>query len=121
MTIPDPACMTTDEYALWLEGARYLSQWFRVPMIDACADCVPEFAAEQDAIGRCNGTPGVSRMTTQGRRPAVSSEQARESNRATQKRWRERNQDVIRARRRAYFAERWRNGLDEQRTGTYDG
>ena len=119
MTIPDPACMTTDEYTLWLEGARYLSQWFRVPMIDACADCIPAFAAEQDAIGRCNGTPGVSRMPAH--RQLASSEQARESNRATQKRWRERNQDVIRARRRAYFAERWRYGLDEQRTGTYDG
>ena len=119
MTIPDPACMTADEYALWLEGANCLRQWFRVPMTDPCADCVPAFAAEQDAIGRCNGTPGVSRMITQGRKLA-SSEAVRESNRAAQARWRERNQEAIRERRRGYFAERHlrRNAVAEPRTGT---
>jgi hypothetical protein len=51
-------CLTLDELRLWrLADRRIAGQHGR--SYSPCEDCTLEYAAEQRAAGKCNGTPGV--------------------------------------------------------------
>lgn len=93
MTIPDPACMEPDELALWYDGAINLRQFMRYPTLDPCADCLPSFADEMARQGRCNGTPGVSRLAPPKRTVTPA---RRMSNLEAVRRFRERNPEAMR-------------------------
>ena len=58
-----PACMEPDELADWqVFNGRVTSKRERARI--PCHDCLPEFAAEMRAAGRCNGTPrGIEKET----------------------------------------------------------
>ena len=53
----DPTCMSAGELALWREVAG----WVNGGTADPCTDCLPAWAAEMRALGRCNGIPGLIR------------------------------------------------------------
>lgn len=55
VTAVQPACMTREEVAYW----RRLN-----PGDNPCADCETWFAAQMDAQGKCNGTPGYQPRKT---------------------------------------------------------
>ena len=57
MTIPDPACMSTDELAGWRAQAEH----DKPSTEDPCADCTIAFHLEMRAEGHCNGIPGLAR------------------------------------------------------------
>jgi hypothetical protein len=104
--------MDAAELALWHEQAQRVRLWSMTNTDDPCFDCTPLFAVEMRALGRCNGIPGVARPVA----PIRSiTERRRDTNLRAQRKWRASHRDEIRARRRAYFAERYlrkRDGVD---------
>ena len=64
MTIPDPACMSTDELAGWLAQSEYFRHargGYKPSTEDPCGDCTVAFHLEMRAEGHCNGIPGLAR------------------------------------------------------------
>lgn len=87
----DPACMTPDELENWRDQAELVrSRFTRGGTLDPCFDCLVPFSREMAAQGRCNGTPG--RRET---KPRTSTDPRQIARR-----------DIVRERRRAYFAAR---------------
>lgn len=56
----EPACMTRAELDSWREVAGYVNNG----TADPCTDCLPDWAAEMRAEGRCNGIPGLIRKAS---------------------------------------------------------
>jgi hypothetical protein len=50
-----PACMSDEEWAAWSESNDRVIGKARAAL--PCADCLPSFASEMRAEGRCNGIP----------------------------------------------------------------
>ena len=64
---PSYPCMSSDEFALWLDGAiRYAQRAARSVSVP-CADCPVAFAREMTAQGRCVGLPGDTGTPLMGR------------------------------------------------------
>jgi hypothetical protein len=51
-----PACMEPDELARWQESDAAVQRTGGHSVVP-CAECLPAFAAEMRAVGRCNGIP----------------------------------------------------------------
>ena len=97
---PSYPCMSSDEYALWLEGAIRFAQRAACNVVEPCRDCPVEFAREMAAVGRCVGRPGEGgklmgrprlsqsiTMIGRGRRPGYATEEERLA--ARRQSWRE--------------------------------
>ena len=65
-----PLCMEPDELVSWSE-MRDRSTAYHDRTAHPCRDCLPGFAAEMRAVGRCNGTPSGIEEDTEVEQPAT--------------------------------------------------